>query len=557
MATATVLTESISANGGGPARLRRHLGLAGLTAVSLGSVIGSGWLFGTLTAAGYAGAASLVSWALAAFMLAFIALMYAELGAAYPVSGGTARYSFLAFGPLGGFAAGWMSWLQAVTIAPIETKIALSYLQPKWPGVFDTTTSLLTGKGVGFAVLFILFFTLLNLAGLRWMAGFNQVVVWVKAAVPVAVVVALAVTRFHFGNFDAGGGFAPFGFQGIFKAIPGGVVFALIGFEQAVQVGGEARNPQRDLPRAVVASLVIGTLLYLALQAVLIGSLDPHTLTSSAGWANPLGAVSHYGPFAQLATAAGLGWLATVIYFDAVISPAGRGMLYVSTTSRITYSMGKSRTLPGIFERLDRRGTPWFSVILASAFGVVVFLPFGGWSRLVHFISTATAFMYAFAPVSLAALRRSDRDRWRPYEVPAASVLAPLAFVSANLIVYWGGWPTAWRFSLGLAIGAILVLVARILTPKPRRQPLEWRAAVWVVPWLAGILVLDAIGPSYVNSVSHVIGFWWDLGVVAIFSLGIFYLAQWLSLMPGAVAENVAAAQMAAPDSDIELGVGD
>ena len=414
----------------------------GLTAVSLGSVIGSGWLFGTLTAAGYAGAASLVSWALAAFMLAFIALMYAELGAAYPVSA-AARYSFLAFGPLGGFAAGWMSWLQAVTIAPIETEVALSYLQPKWPGVFDKTTSLLTGKGVGFAVLFIFFFTLLNLAGLRWMAGFNQVVVWVKAAVPVTVVIALAVTRFHFGNFDAGGGFAPFGFQGIFKAIPGGVVFALIGFEQAVQVGGEARNPQRDLPRAVVASLVIGTLLYLALQAVLIGSLDPHTLTSSASWANPLGAISDYGPFAQLATAAGLGWLATVIYFDAVISPAGKGMLYVSTTSRITYSMGKSRTLPAIFERLDRRGTPWFSVILASAFGVVVFLPFGGWSRLVHFISTATAFMYAFAPVSLAALRRSDRDRWRPYEVPAASVLAPLAFVSANLIVYWGGWPSS------------------------------------------------------------------------------------------------------------------
>src|SRR5437588_2050950 len=100
--------------------LRRDVGFWGLTFVSLGSIIGSGWLLGALTAAKLAGPASLLSWILAAVMLALLALVHAELGAAYPIAGGTARFPAFVFGPLAGFSAGWMAWLQAVSIAPIE-----------------------------------------------------------------------------------------------------------------------------------------------------------------------------------------------------------------------------------------------------------------------------------------------------------------------------------------------------------------------------------------------------------------------------------------------------
>src|SRR5882757_10542972 len=100
--------------------LKRSVGFYGLMFVSLGSIIGSGWLLGALKAAQVAGPASLVSWILAAFFLAVLALIHAELGAAYPVAGGTARFPYFAFGTLAGFTAGWAAWLQAVTIAPIE-----------------------------------------------------------------------------------------------------------------------------------------------------------------------------------------------------------------------------------------------------------------------------------------------------------------------------------------------------------------------------------------------------------------------------------------------------
>src|SRR5437899_8304255 len=107
--------------------LRRDVGFWGLLFVSLGSIIGSGWLLGALTAASYAGPASLLSWVLAAVILALLALVHAELGAAYPIAGGTARFPFFAFGPLAGFAAAWMAWVQAVTIAPIEVEATLAY----------------------------------------------------------------------------------------------------------------------------------------------------------------------------------------------------------------------------------------------------------------------------------------------------------------------------------------------------------------------------------------------------------------------------------------------
>src|ERR1051325_7672075 len=100
--------------------LRRSVGFYGLMFISLGSIIGSGWLLGALNAARVAGPASILSWLLAPAMLALLALTYAELGATYPVAGGGARISYYSHGPIAGFTAGWAAWLQAGVIGPIE-----------------------------------------------------------------------------------------------------------------------------------------------------------------------------------------------------------------------------------------------------------------------------------------------------------------------------------------------------------------------------------------------------------------------------------------------------
>jgi amino acid transporter len=541
--------------------MRRHLGFAGLTFVSLGSIIGSGWLLGALTAAQVAGPASLVAWVLAGALVAVLALVHAELGAAYPVAGGTARYTHVVFGPFGGFIAGWMAWIQAVALAPVEVLAALSYLNNEWPGlVRDNGT--LTGVGVVIAVIALLVCTIVNMLGVRWLAHTNAVTVLWKFLIPTITVVALMVVSFRVSNLQAGGGFAPFGARGVFAALPAGVVFALQGFEQAVQMGGEARDPRRDLPRAIFLATLLGTVLYLMLEVAFLGSLDPARLVH--GWAHPIGP-GDFGPFATLATNLGLGWLAVLLYIDAVVSPGGTALIYVGTSARLAYSLGRTRYLPRALTALDRRGTPVVSVLLAFGVGLLMILPFPSWRTLVTLISSSTFVMYAFAPICLIALRRADPDRPRPYRMPAAGVLAPAAFAAANLIVYWAGWRTDQRLFLALALGLGLFALHRRARARVRARrrageilgdgesdvdsgigaevgdDLAWRAARWAVPWLGGLALLSWLGQF---DGRRVIPFWADLASVVTFSLVIYELAV-RSTLPATLIRHLAATALA------------
>src|SRR5436189_2093671 len=161
-----------------PAGLRRSVGFYGLMFVSLGSIIGSGWLLGALKSAQVAGPASILSWFLAAAMLALLALTYAELGAAYPVAGGGARVSYYSHGPIAGFTAGWAAWLQAVFIAPIEVLAVITYLNSVgWFNQhFNMITSagdragLLNGVGLAVAIILMVVFTTINLAGAKFLS---------------------------------------------------------------------------------------------------------------------------------------------------------------------------------------------------------------------------------------------------------------------------------------------------------------------------------------------------------------------------------------------------
>ncbi|OHV32666.1 amino acid transporter [Pseudofrankia sp. EUN1h] len=500
-------------------RMTPHLGLLGLTFVSLGSIIGSGWLLGALTAARVAGPASLVAWVLAGILIIGLALVHAELGAAYPVAGGSARYTQLALGPLAGFVAGWLAWIQAVALAPIEAEAALSYLNNVWPGLVKPDGTL-SGKGLALGAGALGLFTVINVLGVRRLADTNAVTVVWKFLIPVLTVGTLLAVAFTPGNFHAGGGFAPFGAHGIFAALPAGVVFALQGFEQAIQMGGEARDPGRDIPRAVILATLLGTALYLLLAVAFLGALDPALI--AGGWGHPVGA-GDYGPYATIATGLGLTWLAVLLYIDAVVSPGGTALIYVGTSARLAYSLGRAGYLPGGLTRLDRRGTPVLAILLAYGIGLVMFLPFPGWQQLVTLISSATFLTYAFAPISLMVLRHADADRPRPYRLPTAALLTRIAFATSNLIVYWAGWENDQKLAVGIIAGLVLFAGYRATQPAGRWPALEWRSALWLLPWLGGLTVISWLGQF--GGGLAVIPFWVDIAVVVAFSIAIFELA--------------------------------
>jgi amino acid transporter len=551
------LGEEISAPSSsafGEGRLKRDVGLRGLTLISLGSIIGSGWLLGALGAAQSAGPASLLSWVLAGAILATLALVHAELGSTYPVSGGTARFPFLSFGALGGFTGGWMAWIQAVTIGPIEVEAALAYLQSNFPhSGINNANGTLTALGILVAAACMAGFTFINVMGVRWLAESNGITMIWKLAVPTLTIIVLIIVAFNAKNFSAGGGFAPFGAKGIFAALPLGVVFALQGFEQAIQVGGEARNPQRDIHRAVIISMIIGTVIYILLEVAFIGAITPKNVSHS--WGNPIPGVGQFGPYATLATTAGVGWLATILYIDAVVSPAGTGLVYTGTTARVSYGLARNGYVPPTLGRVDRRGVPFVSLIFGFVIGMLVFLPFPSWSSLVSLVTSATVLMYAMAPVSLAALRRNDPDRPRPYRLPAARILAPLSFVCANFIVYWAGWNTIFWLYLFIIFGYVIFFAYQRLTPRDRRLHLDWRAAAWIPPWLIGLGVISYLGQFPTSApdtgwafhltllAKQTIPFWWDLVAIAAFSLVIYYLAERFAQPQELVRQAVAAAE--------------
>src|SRR5215470_16315189 len=189
--------------------LRRSVGFYGLMFVSLGSIIGSGWLLGALNAAKVAGPASIISWLLAACMLTLLALSYAELGATYPVAGGAARYPYYSHGPIVGFAAGWASWLQAVFIAPIEVLAVITYVNSVgWVNQHFNMISkvganagLLNGVGLIVAVVLMMLFTAINLAGAKFLSDSNVIIVIWKTVVPVLAIVVVASLQFNGANF--------------------------------------------------------------------------------------------------------------------------------------------------------------------------------------------------------------------------------------------------------------------------------------------------------------------------------------------------------------------
>jgi amino acid transporter len=532
-------------------RLRRTVSFSGLLSISLGSVIGSGWLLGPLAAARSAGGASVLSWVLAGVIMILLALVHAELGATYPFAGGTARYPQLAFGAIAGFTAGWIGWIQAVTLAPVEVEAALSYLDHQIHGLVDTGGNL-TGVGLVIAVGLMVLFSGINLLGVRWLAETNRIAVLWKIAIPVLTVIVLIVVVFHGSNFGAAGGFAPYGAHGVFGALPLGVVFALQGFEQAAQMGGEARNPQRDMPRALIGAVALGVVIYLALQLAFIGALDPANLTH--GWANPIG-IGDYGPYVTIATALGLVWLSILLYVDAFISPAGTGLIYIATSARLSYALAQSGGVPASVAKISRRGVPWVSTVIAFVVGIMCFLPFPSWQSLISLVTSATVLMYGFAPVTLAALRRSDPDRPRPYRIPAAPVIAPLSFIAANLIIYWTPFTAVWKLGVAVAAGYVIFsgcrLANRIRTGPGADSGLQLRSLVWILPWLLGLGVISGLG-QYGGT--KTIPDWWDLGVVAGFSIAIYLLALRVALPAGRVAEQIAAEQDELVSATSELG---
>ncbi len=547
----TAQVDPIETVAGDDHRLKKDFGTVGLLFTAIGSIIGSGWLFSSLHASAQAGPAAIISWVVGTIMFLLIALSYAELGVMFPRSGGVARYPHYAWGSFASYSMGWVTWLACAAVASVEVSAVLTYATSYVPWL-EHDDATLTGPGIVIAIAIMGLFVLINYFGVRWFARVNNVLVWWKLAMIVLVIIALLVAALHTSNFAAktaeGSGFAPFGMKAAFEAIPAaGIAFSFLGWRQGIELAGETNNPKRNVPLTVIGSVVICGILYILLQVAFIGALP--TGVVSQGWhlldaeqsslTTSAGASGTFSPLAVLATVLGMGWLAWLLYADAIISPSDTGLIYTSVTARMSYAMGRNRNAPRLLAHVNDNGVPWPSLILAWIVGCIFFLPFPSWQALVTIVTSLTVLSFGSGSIALLTFRKQIPDQNRPYFLKGAWIIAPLALLSTNLIMYWAGWDQVWKMMVAVLIGYVVLGILQATGKNLRGMPpLEFRNGWWVLVWFAGITLVSYLGSfSGVSDnpdagQANVYGF--DGGIVANVILTAVVLAvAWYCQLPG------------------------
>ncbi len=521
-------------------RLRRKLGTIDLLFLSLGGIIGSGWLFGAFRASQIAGPASIIAWVIGGVIIIFIALSYSELGTMIPRSGSIVRYGQYSHGNFAGFFFGWAYFLSAVSVPAIEAEAVVTYAGGYYPSLLYTPAGssfpLMTGEGVFVAALLMILFFFLNYFGIRIMGKTNTGMTWWKLIIPFATVLMLFAVGFHPINlsglsYSSSGttysGFMPYGFGKVLEAVAvSGIVFSFLGFRQGLDYAGEARNPQKSIPIATIGAVVIGIILYVLLQTAFIGSIKWNLLGVTAGNWSGLGSTAlAAAPFAVAAQSAGIVWLTYVLYGDAYISPSGTLNVYLGTSMRTIYGIGANGFLPKRFIKvMEKTRIPFFPLLTSLILGFVFFAPFPSWYKLVGFITSATVFTYIVGGPALKILRKHASELQRPFHLPGASIIAPIGFIGASLVVYWTGWPTDLYLLIAIYAGFVLYFVLFFSKAITKAFDMaSFRAGIWGPVYAAVLTVMAYIGPREVEGSGSLNLLKFPIGTIIVIILGILF----------------------------------
>jgi len=405
--------------------LRRSLGPVQLTALGIGSIIGTGIFVLSGTAASlHAGPGLVLSMVFAAFACALAGLCYSELAAMIPVAGSAYTYAFATIGEFAAWIIGWDLILEyalsTATVAVGWSGYFVSFLRtlglqmPAWltsaPGVVVKMGGSGNPGGVFNlpAALIVLGVTALLVKGIKESATANTVLVVIKASVLVVFVAAGASyvkgTNLHPFIPPNTGEFGAFGFSGVMRAT-GIMFFAYIGFDAVSTAAQECRNPQRDLPIGILASLAICTVIFIATATVLIGIV-------------PYVQLDVPDPIAVGIDATGLTWLSPLIKISALFGLFSTMLVQLLGQTRIFYAMSRDGLLPAAFGRVHPRfRTPHVSTILT---GTIVAIAAGltPLDTLSELVSMGTLLAFVLVCIGIVLLRRTQPDAPRPFRTP-------------------------------------------------------------------------------------------------------------------------------------------
>jgi basic amino acid/polyamine antiporter, APA family len=427
--------------------LKKVLGAFELTMLGIGAIIGTGiFVLTGIAAANYSGPALIISFIISGLACTFAGLAYAEFAAMVPVAGSAYTYGYAALGEIWAWIIGWDLIL--------EYTVAVSAVAIGWSGYAVT---LLTGAGINLpaalinapgvkggavnlpAMLIIGAITMLLIVGVKESAKFNNIIVGIKVIV---VLMFLAIGIFHItpSNWTP---FMPYGFSGVVKGAAI-VIFAYLGFDAVSTAAEEVKNPQRDLPIGIIASLAICTVLYIAVSAVLTGMVPYLEFKENSA------------PVAYALAKVGVNWGSALVSVGAICGITSVLLVMTFGQTRIFFAMSRDGLLPKVFGAVHPKyGTPVKSTLLVGTVCALLagFTPIGVVAELCN-IGTLAAFIIVSASIIYMRKRRPDLKRsFRCPWVPFIPLLA-IAFNLYLIVVL----PTVThiRFVVWLALGIIV-----------------------------------------------------------------------------------------------------
>jgi APA family basic amino acid/polyamine antiporter len=394
-----------------------------LTALGIGAIIGTGIFVIIGEAIADSGPSIVISFALAGVTCLFSALSYGELASTIPVSGSAYTYGYATLGELVGWIIGWDLILEyGVSVAAVAVGWG-GYLQSLLDSLFGInlpdSIAAPPGDGGSFnlpAVFLIAAVTALLVYGVRESARTNTMMVFLKIVILIFFIV-VGVFSISGDNFSP---WAPKGFNGTADAAAL-IFFAYIGFDAVSTSGEEAENPQRDLPIAIIGSLLIATLLYILVSIVAVGLAPQSKLAGSDA---PLSDAIKLG--------AGLGWAGDLLSFGALVAITSVTLTILYGQTRIFFAMSRDGLLPRAFARLSARRTPAFTTIMFGILTAILaaFLPL---TEIAKLVNIGTLFAFLIVNIGVIILRRTQPDLERGFRVP----LVPwFPIIGALLCIY-------------------------------------------------------------------------------------------------------------------------
>ena len=442
--------------------LKKAVGVTQLTAMGVGAIIGTGIFVVIGKGAGIAGPAVILSFVLAAVACTFSALSYAELASSIPVSGSAYTYTYATLGEVVAWIIGWDLILEyGVSVAGIAVgwggnfnaflDAAFGYALPdaiaKSPsdgGVFNLP-----------AVFVVLAITFLLVRGVTESARVNLVMVGIKLVVLLFFIV-VAFANFGTGNFQP---FAPAGVDGVTSAAAI-IFFAYIGFDAVSTGSEEARKPERDLPLAIIGSLLICTVFYVLTSVGALGVASPDQMKGSDA---PLATALDEG--------AGISWAAAILALGAVVAITSVVLVILYGQTRIFFAMCRDGLMPQRLAEVNQRyGTP---AKLTIGLGVLIsilaaLVPLG---TIVELVNIGTLFAFVLVNIGVIVLRRTRPQMPRPYRVPWSPVLPLLGVAFAVYLMSDLPWETWVRFAVWLVIGILIYTLYGYRNSRIRSEP--------------------------------------------------------------------------------------